>query len=82
MTASAHDRQVLSAGRPIEPGRTGVLVLRIWLEGGGDDPQLRIRMCQCAKSAGEAADAEDAASASTVEDALAFVGEWLERFRA
>jgi hypothetical protein len=32
--------------------------------------------------AGETADAEDAASVSTVEDALAFVGEWLERFRA
>ena len=32
--------------------------------------------------AGKSGDAEDVASASTVEEALAFVGDWLERFAA
>jgi hypothetical protein len=59
-----------------------VLVLRVWLEGGSRDPQLRIRMVSLRNLAGKAGDAEDVASASTVEEALAFVGDWLERFAA
>ena len=35
---------MLSAARHIEPGRAGVLILRVWVEGSGDDQQLRIRM--------------------------------------
>jgi hypothetical protein len=56
-----------------------VLLLRIWLEGGRDDPQLRIRIVGRQDLA---EDAQDGASASTVEEALVLVGDWLQRFAA
>jgi hypothetical protein len=67
---------VLSTGRPSEPGRTGALLIRVWLEG-GREPQLRIRIVSRHDLAGEA---DVTASASTIEEALAYVRNWLERF--
>ena len=76
MTAGAYDRQVLSTGRQSGPGRTGVLLLRVWLEGGNCEPQLRIRIVSRHDLA---RDAEATASASTIEDALVYIRDWLER---
>lgn len=68
---------MLSAARHGEPGRAGALILRVWLEGGGADPQLRVRMIG---RRDVDRDAQDTASASTVEEAVAYVRDWLERF--
>ena len=62
-----------------EPNRVGVLVLRAWLEGTGRDPQLRVRLVS---RADVTRDAEHTASASTIEDALAYVRDWLTHFSA
>jgi hypothetical protein len=70
---------VLSTGRPSEPGRTGALLIRVWLEGGRREPQLRIRIVSRHDLSG---DADAIASASTIEDALAYVRDWLDRFAA
>ena len=67
---------MLSTGRQSEPGRTGVLLIRVWLEG-GDEPQLRIRIVSRHDLAG---DADATASAATIEEALVYVRDWLERF--
>jgi hypothetical protein len=56
-----------------------VLVLRAWLEGTARDPQLRVRLVS---RDDVAQDAEDTASAVTVEDALAYVRDWLTQFSA
>jgi hypothetical protein len=79
VTAGAYDRPVLTKGRQSERGRTGALLLRVWLEGGSREPQLRIRIVSRHDLAG---DAEDTASASTIEEALVYVRDWLERFAA
>jgi hypothetical protein len=79
VTAGAHHGQVLTIGPHSGPHRTGVLLLRIWLEGGRDDPQLRIRIVGRQDLA---EDAQDDASASTVEEALVLVSDWLQRFAA
>jgi hypothetical protein len=68
---------VLSRGRPSDPDRTGALVIRVWLEGGRREPQLRIRIVSRHDLSG---DADATASASTIEDALVYVRDWLERF--
>jgi hypothetical protein len=70
---------VLSTGRQGEPGRTGVLLIRVWLEGGRCEPQLRIRIVSRHDLA---ADANATASASTIDEALVYVRDWLERFVA
>jgi hypothetical protein len=67
---------MLSAARHTEPGRAGVLLLRVWLEASG---ALRIRMIG---RIDVEADDFDAASAATTEEALAYVRAWLERFAA
>ena len=77
MTAYAYNRRMLSAERHGEPGVTGVLILRVWLEDTSGDPQLRIRMTGRQDLA---QNAEDTASASTIEETLAYVRDWLERF--
>jgi hypothetical protein len=68
---------MLSAARHIEPTRAGVLILRVWVEGSGGDQQLRIRMVG-RPDLGR--DAQDTASASTVEATLAYLRDWLELF--
>ncbi len=77
VTAYAYNRRMLSAERHGEPGVTGVLILRVWLEDSSGDPQLRIRMTGRQDLA---QNAEDTASASTIEETLAYVRDWLERF--
>jgi hypothetical protein len=68
---------VLNTGRQSKPGRTGALLIRVWLEGGCREPQLRIRIVSRRDLAG---DADATASASTIEEALVYVRDWLERF--
>src|ERR1700686_5723016 len=65
VTAGVYYRQMLSAGRRGEAGVTGVLILRIWVEGSSDDPQLRIRLVGRQDLA---RNAQDTASASTIEE--------------
>jgi hypothetical protein len=77
VTAGAYAQQVLKAGGQGEPGQTGALLLRVWLEGDSCDPRLRIRIISRQDMTG---DTEDVASASTIEEALAHVRDWLERF--
>jgi hypothetical protein len=60
-----------------EPRRVGALVLRVWLEGTAEDPRLRIRLVG---REDVTRDVADTATASTIEDALAHVRDWLERF--
>jgi hypothetical protein len=68
---------MLSAGRHSEAGVAGVLILRVWMEGSSDDPQLRIRMVGRQDLARTA---QDTGSASTIEETLAYVRDWLEGF--
>lgn len=68
---------MLSAVRHSEPSRAGVLILRVWVEGSGGDQQLRIRMVGRPNLE---RDAQDTASASTIEATLAYIREWLELF--
>ena len=68
---------MFSAPRPREPERAGVLILRVWVEGSGGDQQLRIRIVGRPDLE---RDAQDTASASTIEATLAYVREWLELF--
>jgi hypothetical protein len=77
VTAGSHYRPMPSTARDRDPGRAGALILRIWLEGSGDDPQLRIRMIGRLDLD---RDVQDTASASTIEQTLAYVRDWLERF--
>lgn len=53
--------------------------MRVWLEGGSGDPELRVRMIGRPDLD---RDAQDTGSASTIEDTLAYVRDWLERFTA
>lgn len=68
---------MLSAARHSEPSRAGVLILRVWVEGSGSDRQLRIRMVG---QLDLERDAQDTASASTIDATLAYVRDWLELF--
>lgn len=77
VTADAHDAQMPNRLDSPEPERIGVLVLRAWLEGTPDCPQLRVRLVS---RADVARDVEETTAASTVDDVLAFVRDWLTRF--
>ena len=54
-----------------------MLILRVWLEDSHADPRLRIRMIGRADLEQNTQDSE---SASTTEEALAYVRDWLEAF--
>jgi hypothetical protein len=79
VTASVHYSQMPKTSDGQDPYRIGVLVLRAWLEGTARDPKLRVRLVSRDDVAREA---EDTASASTIEDALAYVRDWLARLSA
>jgi hypothetical protein len=79
VTPGAHYAQMPMTPHSPDPDRVGVLVLRAWLEGTARDPQLRIRLVG---RDDVTRDAEDTASASTIEDALAYVRDWLAQFSA
>jgi len=51
--------------------------MRVWLEGSSADPQLRVRMVGRPDLDW---DAQDTGSASTIEETVAYVRDWLERF--
>jgi hypothetical protein len=53
------------------------MLIRVWLEGGCGEPQLRIRIVSRRDLA---ADADATASAATIEEALVYIRGWLERF--
>jgi hypothetical protein len=57
--------------------RTGVLILRIWTEGGQDELRLRITMVDDL-----AGGAEEQRVAASVEEAVAAVRQWLESWSA
>jgi hypothetical protein len=78
VTARAHYGRMRS-GPDDQAGRAGVLILRVWLEEGGDS-RLRIRLVGSPNL--DDHDDYDAVAASSVEDALAYVRHWLERFTA
>jgi hypothetical protein len=65
-----------SARRHSGSERAGALILRVWLEG-SSDPQLRVRMLGQPDLDSHA---QDTGSASTIEETLAYVRDWLERF--
>jgi hypothetical protein len=68
---------MLNAPWPGDPGRAGVLIMRVWLEDSGAGPRFRVRMIGRLDLD---RDAQDNASALTVEEAVAYVRDWLERF--
>ena len=51
--------------------------MRVWLEGSSGDPQLRVRMLGQPDLDRHS---QDTGSASTIEETLAYVRDWLERF--
>lgn len=53
------------------------MLIRVWLEGSCGEPQLRIRIVSRRDLAG---DADATASAATIEEALVYIRDWLERF--
>jgi hypothetical protein len=77
VTAAAHDGPMLSARRHGAQGQAGVLILRVWLEGSANDPQMRIRMLGRPDLN---LDTQDTMAAATIGEALAYVHDWLERF--
>lgn len=66
----------MSTRPPDPPERAGALIIRVWLEESGD-PRLRIRMVGRLDL-----DADDqvTAAASDIDEMLAYVRDWLERF--
>ncbi len=57
----------------VDPERTGVLLLRAWLD--GSPPQLKVRITQTPDIEGE--DPQEA-TAATADDVLAAVRAWLD----
>lgn len=77
MTAAAHDGGMCT-GSPDPAERAGTLILRVWLEDPGD-PELRIRMVgRLDLDSGD----QDSGAAASIDEALAYVRAWLERFAA
>ncbi len=58
------------------PARAGALLLRVWLEDSGD-PRLRIRLVGRLNL--DAPDA-DSLAVTSIDETLAYVRSWLERF--
>jgi hypothetical protein len=58
---------------------TGALLLRVWLEGTAEDPQLRIRFVG---RQDVTVDDVFVTSVSTVDEAVAWVRDWLEHFQS
>jgi hypothetical protein len=77
VTVGAHDAQMPNRLDSPQPERVGALVLRAWLEGTPDRPQLRVRLVG---RMDVTQDVEDTAAAATVDDALVLVRDWLTRF--
>jgi hypothetical protein len=61
---------------PPEPEKAGALILRVWLEESGD-PKLRIRMLGRLDLE---ADDQVTAVAADIDEMLAHIRDWLERF--
>jgi hypothetical protein len=57
--------------------KAGVLIVRVWLEGSHGDPRLRIRIIGRADLDRYG---QETRSASSVDEALAYVRDWLEAF--
>ncbi len=78
MTARAHYGRMCTGPQHDPPGREGVLILRVWLEGRGD-PKLRVRILG---RLDVDLDDQDTAAAASIEETLGYVRGWLERFAA
>jgi hypothetical protein len=59
----------------VEGAPAGVLIIRVWFEGGYDQPRLRVLGRKDVT-----ADAEDSYGSSSVEDVLGYTRRWLEAF--
>jgi hypothetical protein len=57
----------------------GVLIVRVWREGSSANGLFRVRMVGQQDLARQG---QETATASTIEDTLAYVGDWLQRFAA
>lgn len=79
MTAGVYHRRMLGAERYTQPEVAGVLIVRVWREGSSAGPQFRVRMVGRQDLARKGL---ETATASTIEDTLAYVGDWLRRFAA
>lgn len=78
MTATTQYEHMSNHPRHGSGGREGVLILRVWLEDSGDSA-LRIRIVGRLDLE---LDDQDTAAAPTIDEALAYVRAWLERFAA
>lgn len=79
MTADVYHRQMLGTERHTQPGVAGVLIIRVWQEGSSANPQPRVRVVG---QQDLARNGQETATASTIEDTLGYVGDWLQRFAA
>jgi hypothetical protein len=70
---------MLGTERRNPPEATGVLIIRVWKEGSTANPQLRVRMVG---HQGPGWNGQDTVTASTIEDTLTYVGDWLQCFVA
>jgi hypothetical protein len=76
VTAGDYHRPRPAAERHVQLGMAGRLIIRVWQEGSSANPQLRIRIVG---QQDLARDAQDTATASTIEDTPADVGDWPQR---
>ena len=77
VTAAADCGDMFGGPRQGLPGRTGVLILRVWLEGRHPTPRIRMTARQDLD-----VDDQETAVARTAEEALAYIRAWLDRFAA
>jgi hypothetical protein len=68
---------MLGTERHNQAEAAGVLIIRVWQEGSCANPQLRVRMVG---QQSLARNVHDTVTASTIEETLAHVGDWLRRF--
>lgn len=70
------DHEPMSPGPRDPPEKAGALIVRVWLEESAD-PKLRIRMVGRLDLEG---DDQVTAAAADIDEMLAYIREWLERF--
>ena len=70
------DHERMSPGPRDPPEKAGALIVRVWLEENAD-PKLRIRMVGRLDLEG---DDQVTAAAADIDEMLAYIREWLERF--
>lgn len=77
VTAGFYHPRMLGTERHNQPEATGVLIIRVWQEGSRSNPQLRVRIVGQQSLARKG---QDTVTAATIEDTLAYICDWLQRF--